>query len=350
MAESSSQKTEQPTPKKRKDARKEGLAARSSELPQAVALVATALMLPMVVPRFMEQLSRSWAVAISPEVPRDPDLAVALLGTMLWESVRAFVPLVAISVMASMAAQLFLVGDRPNPYKLKPQWKNLNPVKGLKRLFSLQILWDFGRTVAKLLILGVVGLTLYGRLESSILGGGRPLADTLAGLALSTRDLFIRMAAAAILIGVADAAFNKQRFLKQIRMSKQEVKEEMKQQEVSPTVKGEIRRRQMAMSRNRMIAAVSEADVVVTNPTHLALAIGYDPDDGAPRLLAKGAGILAEKVRSEARKHGVPIREDKALARAMYRTVEVGDLLPAQFYAAVAAILASVYRARRRTA
>ena len=99
-----------------------------------------------------------------------------------------------------------------------------------------------------------------------------------------------------------------------------------------------------------MIAEVPKATVVVTNPTHLALAIGYDPDDGAPRLLAKGAGIIAEKVRAEARKHGVPIREDKALARAMYRTVEVGDLLPAQFYAAVAAILASIYRARRRTA
>ncbi|MEM7285175.1 MAG: EscU/YscU/HrcU family type III secretion system export apparatus switch protein [Actinomycetota bacterium] len=350
MAEPAGQKTEKPTPKKRREARKKGLAARSSELPQAVALVVTAIMLPFVLPGFFTRIAESWRTAISAEVPRDPEVAVSLLGVLAADALRTFLPLVAMSVGASLLAQFVLVGDRPNPYKLKPQWKNLNPVSGIKRFFSLQILWDFLRTLTKLLILAIVGWTLWSRLEAEILGGGRSTADTLLGLSTSMRDLFIRMAAAAILVGVADAAFNKQRFLKQIKMTKQEVKDEMKQQETSPEVRGEIRRRQMALSRNRMIAAVAEADVVVTNPTHLAIALGYDPDDGAPRVLAKGQGLIADRIREEARKHSVPIREDKPLARAMFRGVEVGDLLPAEFYAAVAAILASIYRARRRTA
>ena len=346
----SGQKTEKPTPKKRRESRKKGLAARSSELPQAVALVVTAVMLPMVLPGFFTRVAESWRTTISADVPRDPEVAVGLLGSLTSDALRTFLPLVAASVGASLVAQFVVVGDRPNPHKLKPQWKNLNPVQGLKKFVSLQILWDFLRTLSKLIILALVAWTLWSRLETEILGGGRSTADTLLGLSTSMRDLFIRMAAAAILVGVADAVFNKQRFLKQIRMTKQEVKDEMKQQETSPEVRGEIRRRQMAMSRNRMIAAVSEAEVVVTNPTHLAIALGYDPEEGAPKVLAKGRGLIADKIREEARKHSVPIREDKPLARAMFKSVEVGDYLPAEFYAAVAAILASIYRARRRSA
>lgn len=350
MAEPAGQKTEKPTPKKRRDSRKKGLAARSSELPQAVALVVVAVMLPAVLPGFFARIAESWRTTISADVPQDPEVAVALLGSLTSDALRTFLPLVAAAVGASLVAQFVVVGDRPNPHKLKPQWKNLNPVSGIKRFFSPQILWDFARTLAKLIILALVGFTLWSRLEAEVLGGGRSTADTLVGLSTSMRDLFVRMAAAAILVGVADAVFNKQRFLKQIRMTKQEVREEMKQQETSPEVRAEIRRRQMAMSRNRMIAVVSKAEVVITNPTHLAIALGYDPDDGAPRVLAKGRGLIADKIREEARKHSVPIREDKPLARTMFKSVEVGDLLPAEFYAAVATILASIYRARRRTA
>ena len=348
MAESAAQKTEKPTPKRLRESRKKGMAARSSELPQAVSLVVTAVMLPLVLPGFFARLAESWRTAISAEVPRDPDVAVTLFGSLVSDALRAFIPLVAVAVGASVAAQLFLVGARPNPYKLKPQWKTLNPIQGLKRFVSLQILWDLARTLAKLITLALVAFTLFGQLEATILGGGRPAADTLVGLSRSMRDLFIRMAAAAVLVGVADAVFNKQRFLKGIRMSKQEVKEEQKQQETSPEVRGEIRRRQLMMTRNRMIASVGEADVVITNPTHLAIALGYDPDDGAPRVLAKGSGLIADRIREEARKHGVPIREDKPLARAMFRAVEVGDMLPVEFYAAVATILASIYRAKKR--
>ena len=130
-------------------------------------------------------------------------------------------------------------------------------------------------------------------------------------------------------------------------MTKQEVREEQKQQESSPLVRAEIRRRQQALSRNRMIHAVATADVVITNPTHLAVVLAYDADDPAPRVVAKGAGTIVDRIRAEARLHGVPIREDKPVARTLFKSVEVGDLVPVELYAAIAEILAAIYRARR---
>lgn len=341
-------KTEKPTPKKRLDARKKGMAARSSELPQAVSLVVAAVMLPAVMPGLIERMAEAWQTAVSPDVVTDKNVPLGLFSSLLWMAMRVFVPMVALTAGASVVAQLALSGGRPNPHKLKPQWSNLNPVKGLRRMLSVQVLWDLGRTVAKLALLVAMTWGLWDQVVNGVLGGTRPLPETLSGIGDSMRDVVIRAALAAILVGVADAVFNKRRFTNQIRMTKQEVKEEAKQSEGSPIVKGEIRRRQQMLSRNRMIAAVAKADVVVTNPTHLAIALRYDPADGAPRVVAKGAGRVAERIREEARKHGVPIRENKPLARAMFRAVDVDQLVPTEFFAAVAAVLAAVYRAKAR--
>ncbi len=348
MAQTGANRTEKPTAKKRRDARRKGMAARSSELPQAVSLVVAALVLPVLLPPLVQRMAEIWQAAVSPDAVLDPATPTATLGRLLWEAVQVFVPLVVLTAGASVAAQLALTGGRPNPHKLKPQWSNLNPVKGLKRLLSVQVLWDLGRTIAKLVLLAAVTWGLYAQTVERVLGGGRVLSSSLDGIGTTMRDLLVRAAAAAVVIGVADALFNKARFSRQLRMTKQEVKEELKQQEASPFVKAEIRRRQALLSRNRMIAAVSGADVVVTNPTHLAVALGYEETDGAPRVLAKGAGVVAERIRDEARRHGVPIREEKLLARTMFRTVEVGELIPVELFAAVAAVLAAVYRARRR--
>ncbi len=346
----SGEKTEQPTSKKREDARKKGQVARSSELPQAISLVVAAILLPTLLPGLITRMGGIWQTAMSPEAIIDPNVSVTIFGQLFWEAARVFIPMAGLTAASSVLAQLALSGGRPNIHKLKPKFSNLNPINGLKRLFSIQILWDFGRTLAKLVLLIVMSWGIYAQVTNDVLGGARPLGESLAGIGTTMRDLFVRIAAAAILVGVLDAAFNKRRITKELRMTKQEVKDEMKQQETSPMVRQEIRRRQALMSRNRMIATVSDADVVITNPTHLAIALAYDPEDGAPRVVAKGVGRIADKIREEARKHGVPIREDKPLARAMFRSVEVGDLLPAEFYAAIAAILASVFRARRRTA
>lgn len=343
----SGEKTEKPTPKKRLDARKKGMAARSSELPQAVSLVAAAIMLPMLMPGLLARMAEIWRTAISPQTITDPNVSTAILSQLSFEALKVFVPMTAATTLASLAAQLALNGGRPNPHKLKPQWKNLNPIAGLKRLVSVQVLWDFGRTLAKLGLLVALTWGLYGSVRDEVLGGSRVLSSSLAGIGSTVRALIIRAAIAALLVGLADAAFNKRRFTKQIRMTKQEVKEDAKQAESSPQVKAEIRRRQAALSRNRMITSVAQADVVITNPTRLAIALSYDAADGAPRVLAKGAGVVAKRIRQEATKHGVPIRESKPLVRAMFRSVEVDQLIPAEFFAAVATVLAAVYRARQ---
>ncbi len=348
MAAEGGDKTEEPTEKKRRDSRKKGMAARSSELPQAVSLIAAAVMLPTLMPPLFRRMAEVWRTAVSPDAVKDPEAVVATFGVMTSSAMRVFLPLVLATTVASVVAQLALTGGKPNPYKLKPQWSNLNPAKGLKRMVSLQVLWDFGRTVAKLGLLVALTYGLYDQVVSDVLGGSRTLSNSLQGIAGLMADLLIRASIAAFVVGMADAIFNKRRYTKQIRMSKQEVREERKQQEVSSEVRGEIRRRQMALSRNRMISAVAKADVIITNPTHLAIALAYNPDEGAPKVLAKGSGFIADRIREEARTHSIPIRENKPLARAMYRVVEVDDIIPAEFFAAVAAVLATVYAARKR--
>jgi len=343
----SGDKTEQPTAKKKRESRKKGMAPRSSELPQAVSLVVAAVLIPNVMPGLFVRMGEIWRTSISPESIIDPNVSMSVFGSLLMEAIKVFIPMVGFTAFASVAAQFALTGGRPNPYKLKPQWASLNPWKGIKRLVSLQVLWDLGRTLTKLLLLIALTWGLFTEAQDKVVGGSRSLSDSLGGMGTLLQSLIIRAALAAVLVGVADAIFNKKRFLKQIRMTKQEVRDENKQQEVAPEVKGEIRRRQLALSRNRMISNVANADVVITNPTHIAIALAYEPDEGAPRVLAKGAGRVAERIREEALKHGVPIRENKPLARAMFRSIEVDQLIPVEFFAAVAAVLAAVFRARK---
>jgi flagellar biosynthetic protein FlhB len=348
MAAESAEKSEKPTPKKRDQARRKGQAARSSELPQAVSLVASAIALPVLLPRFIDRSAGIWQAAFDPASITDPNTATGIFGTLAWEALRVFLPLVVIATLTSTVAQLALVGGRPNPHKLKPQWKNLDPVQGFKRLFSVQALWDLGRTSAKIVLMGLVTWTLYRSVSTTVLDSSLSLSETLATVATAMRDLVVRAAVLALLIGIADAVFNRRRFMKQLRMTKRELTEEQKTQQVNPFVKSEMRRRQAALSRSRMMAAVAGADVVITNPTRLAIALKYEPGDQAPVVVAKGAGHVAKRIREQARLNAVPIRENKPLARAMYRAIDVGDTVPAEFFAAVAAVLAAVYRARRR--
>lgn len=349
MKDPGQDKTEKPTPKKRKDARKKGTAARSSELPQAISLVAAAILLPRLLSRAFVRMGEIFTASISPEGITDPAVATTMFAQMSWEALRVFIPLVALTTVTSLTAQVALTGQRPNIYKLKPQWGNVNPIKGLKRFVSLQLVWDLLKTVTKLGLLVVLTWSLYPTIQERVLGGDRPLGNVLGGLGQTIRDLIIRASIAAVLVGVLDAAFNKYRFTKTLRMTKQEVKDEHKGQEANPLIKEEVRKRMLSMSRNRMIASVANADVVITNPTHLAIALRYEPDDGAPRVLAKGAGKVADNIREEALKHGVPIHEDKVLTRGMFRLVAVDDLVPTEFFAAIAVVLAGVYRARKRT-
>jgi flagellar biosynthesis protein FlhB len=347
VAASGADKTEKPTAKKRQDARRKGQGARSSELPQSISLIVSAIMLPAAMPDLMRRLADVWSATFAPDAVRDADTVAGTFGVLTWEATRALLPLVVVVTATSIIAQLALIGERPNPHKLKPQWQGLNPKNGLMRIVGPQAYFELAKTLGKLGLVALVAWSLWDEALENLLLGPTPMAESLPALMSVLENLFVRIAVIGILIGVIDAVWNKYRHDKSLRMTKQEVREEQKQQESSPLVKGEIRRRQQALSRNRMIHAVATADVVITNPTHLAVALSYSADDPAPRVVAKGAGVIADRIRAEARLHGVPIREDKPVARTLFKNVEIGDLVPVELYAAIAEILAAIYRARR---
>jgi len=348
VADTGADKSEKATPKKRADARKKGQAARSSELPQSIALIASAVMLPAAIPDLVERLGDTWAATFAPDAVRDADTVVGTLGVLTQQTILTLLPMTVVVMATSVIAQLALVGGKPNPHKLKPQWQGLNPKNGLKRIFGTQALFELGKEAGKLTLLVVVAWTLWDEALSNLLIGPTPMDQSLPALLRVLDDLFVRVAVLGLFFGIADALWNRYRHDKSLKMTVQEVREEHKQQESSPLVKAEIRRRQHALSRNRMIHSVASADVVITNPTHLAVALAYDATDHAPRVVAKGAGVVAARIREEARLHGVPIREDKPVARTLYKNVAIGDIVPVELYAAIAEILAAVFRARRR--
>ncbi|MCB0995396.1 MAG: EscU/YscU/HrcU family type III secretion system export apparatus switch protein [Acidimicrobiales bacterium] len=343
----SSDKTEKPTGRRKKDARKKGQVARSTELPQAVSLVVGGLLLPFVVPTFLDRMAESWTSAISADTIAEPGVGLGLMGSMVVDALVLFVPMIAAIAASSVISQFVLAG-KPNRHNLKPQWSKISPKNGFGRIFNGRQLWELGRSLAKLSVLVLVTYGIWQTGVDEMMSGPAPVGANLERVGNAVRELFIRVAALGVIIGVADAVYSKRKFIKDLKMTKQEVKEEAKQQEGSPVVKREVRKRQVLMSRNRMIAEVSGAEVVITNPTHIAVALSYSSTDPAPRVVAKGAGRVAERIRAEAREHGVPIREDKPLARTMFRKVKLGDTIPVELYGAVAAILAAVYKARQR--
>ena len=343
-------KTEKATPRRRREARKKGESARSVELPQAVSMGVFVVMLPLVIERLTVVLMDTWNRSLALASTADVESALDTLGAGLVASGVAFAPVLLLVVVASAAAQAAVVGDRPNLARLKPQWKTLNPASGIKRLFSKQSLWELTRTSLKLGAVAVVVLLGWEAAAAAFVAGPRPIGAVISVIGAETARLIGRLALLAALVGIVDAVVARRRFDKNLRMSKQELKEENRQSEGDPIIKGEMRRRMTRMSRLRMMAEVARADVVVTNPTHIAVALRYSDGDAAPVVVAKGAGFVAQRIREEAEKHGVPIRRNVPLARALHASVEIGRQIPVELYRAVAEVLALVYRTRGRRA
>jgi flagellar biosynthetic protein FlhB len=341
-------RTEPATPKRRREARRKGQVARSAELAQGLGLVIAVVLLPVVLPKLAAVLRADWAQAAELASHGEPGSAVGLLGRFTADAVAALLPLFAALAVVGVAAGVAMVGATPNLHQLKPKWSHLNPRQGVKRIVSKQAAWELMKTTTKLAALAAVSYTAWRAGFRSLTAGPLSFRGFTRVMGESVAGLLLRVAVLAALIGAVDAVVAKRRHMKQLRMTKQEVKEEHKQSEGNPVVKGEIRKRQMKLSRSRMIAAVAKADVVLTNPTHLAIALTYAPGAAAPIVVAKGAGSIAERIRAEARRHGVPVQENKPLARALFRAVEVGDAIPVALYRAVAEVLAIVFRAKRR--
>jgi flagellar biosynthetic protein FlhB len=345
------EKTEQPTAERLRKAREEGRIPSSQELPSAlvlgVLLLALALMASAIWNWMAGQVTDGLAVAGLADFNTD-----TCWGVLHSKGKAAFFILIPFMlVIASCAVISGLVTGgwcfAPKAVALKPE--RMHPVNGLKSLFSARSLVKLVVAVAKLaVVLTILFFYLRSRIDQCL---GLTWASPFESFSVILGMLFgaaIRIAVAMVAIGLIDVLYQRWQYRRELRMTRQEVKEERREHELSPEVRGRIRSVQLEMARRRMLQEVPKADVVVTNPTHVAVALAYDADAmPAPTVLAKGADLLSDQIKEIARNHDVPIVERPELARTLYSTCDVGDTVPEPLYVAVAEILAMIYRLRK---
>jgi flagellar biosynthetic protein FlhB len=260
-------------------------------------------------------------------------------------------PLAGVVLIAGVIASVLQVKWKPSAQAIKPQPQKLNPISGAKNLFGKRALFEAAKSLAKLAVVGgVVYVAFVPNLDELAALVGLPPALLVAELGKQTLSIAFKAAAAYLVIAAADYAYQKYETEKSLKMTKEEVKQEYKNMEMSAEVRSARKRIQMEQARARMMADVPEADVVVTNPTHYAVALRYESDKPAPVVVAKGKDLIAFKIRASAEKAGVPIVPDPPLARSLHASVDVGHMIPEELYQAVAQLLAFVYRmaGRRR--
>ena len=353
MAEGAADRTERATPKRRSEARRQGQVVLSPEVSPVVVLL-TALALasfgaPLLLARSRVMVG-GWLAAVGPAGAGNDvlDAVMPLLARSGTGMAGVLLPFfVAVAVVGGITVGL-QVGWSPNPELLFPDVNRLSPGNGIRRIFSSG---GAVNLVKSLLKIGVVFLVAYRVLKAmgpgTIAATGMSPAEILAFTGGGLRRLFLVMALALGVLGAADYLFQRWRYEQSLRMSRHEVKEEAKESEGNPEVKGRFRRAHREIAKRRMLSEVKRADVILTNPIHVAVALRYRADEmGAPRVLAKGAGEIAQKIKEAARAAGVPIVERRALARALFRSVDIGGEIPQTLYRAVAEILAYIYSLR----
>lgn len=338
-------KTEKPTPKRRREARRKGQVARSPDVAGWMVVLAATLLVPVLFRATGTRVTALWGEATQVMTNPTPAGALRVLQSGLGDVVALVLPLVggfAVVAVASNVAQTGLVFA---PQAAAPKFDHLNPISGIKRLVSVNSLWMLVKQVLKLACLVLVAGSILRKLGTTLVGSQPVDMAPLVSYAGSTILGMVRdVAAVGLVLGVADYAVQRHRTNKSLKMTKHEVKEENRQSEGDPTVKREVRKKQYRLSRTRMMAAVAGADVIVVNPTHFAVALSYDPAGGrAPRVVAKGTDDLAWRIRQKGTEHGVPIVEDPPLARAIYSACDVDAEIPHELYVAVARLLAFVF-------
>ena len=347
-------KTEEATPKRREDARGEGQVAHSMELASGAVLAASlgALLLAggWMRTQLMAYMGQRLTVpsALSLDLDNVPDL-LREGGSV---AVLVLAPLLLAVAAAALLTHLGQVGALFSSKAIEPNWGRLNPIKGLGNLFSLRSLTELIKSLLKVALVGLaVWLVLRREVPAlRMLVFAQP-ADLLPALVTAIVRMVAWVLGMLLVLALADLGYQRWDLARRLRMSVQEVREETKQTEGDPLLKRRQRGIQLETAYNRMIRDLPRADVVVTNPTHLAVALRYDSASmRAPRVLAKGRRLVAERIRLVAREHGIPVVEDQPLARALFKSCDVGDEIPGEFYRAVAELLAFVYRLRRRSA
>jgi flagellar biosynthesis protein FlhB len=347
-----SQKTEDPTQKRLQDARDKGQVPMSREVGSWATMSAILFVIVAFAPGMARDLTASLSGFLGSmhAVPMD----AGNVGRVLMEAALLMVgelalPLAALAAVG-VAATLFQTGGLISVETMKPDPGKLSPLKGLSRMFSAKGLVEFAKNLVKLFVVGaVIAWVLWPMMGTIEHFAGLDMARVLA----EARELTVRMLVAVIivltLLAGADLIYQRHAFRKQLMMSRQDLKDEFKQQEGDPTVKARLRQLRMEKARRRMMANVPKSDVVITNPTHFAVALKYDPDTmQAPVVMAKGADLVAQRIRELARENDVPIVENPPLARALYASAEIDEEIPAEHYRAMAEVISYVFKLRNR--
>jgi flagellar biosynthetic protein FlhB len=352
-----SDKTEKATPKRRKEARQKGQVAKSSDFNGAIVLVAGTVavvaMGPAVVSGTGNFMHSAFAQIANPNAALTAAGLNGIFQLVLTTMLGTVAPIAAVCAATALLSNVAQIGFRPSIAALKPDVKRINPAAGFKNLFGPRLLFETGKNLAKVGSVGAVAaMALIPQLTN--LGASVGTTPSALGQLMKAGALGIveRAAIAYLVIGVIDLVYQRRRHNKALKMTKQEVKDEFKHHSLPPEVRSAQRRRQRQMARARMMAAVPEADVVVTNPTHYAVALSYSGDHPAPVVVAKGQDNVAFQIRRLAEENGVPVVPDPPTARALHASVEINQMIPEELFAAVAQVLAHVYRlaARRKVA
>ncbi|WP_048602484.1 flagellar biosynthesis protein FlhB [Rubeoparvulum massiliense] len=343
------EKTEKATPQKRKESRKKGQVAKSAEIPSALIMLFVFLFLLMLGSWFGGILLNVFHLSL--DQLDDWDLSQKNLQVLMernvWETAKVLLPIMGIALVAGLFGNYIQIGFLFTTEPLKVKLNRINPIEGAKRIFSKRALVELLKTLLKITMVGsVVALILWNERDSIFTLPYMPLWNVLGFVATLSVKLGIYVALLLLVLSIFDYAYQRYEYEKNLRMSKQDIKDEYKKTEGDPLVKSRIKERQRQMAMQRMMQEVPKADVIITNPTHFAVALQYQEEFGAPKVIAKGQDYIALKIKTIAKEHEIMVIENKPLARALYFRVELGEFIPEDLFQAVAEVLAYVYRVK----
>lgn len=346
------EKTEKPTAKKRQKAREEGQVAKSNEISTGVGLLigfsALGLFSTYMLEKFKDVFYNAFALFqyTSQEDLENGRFAGRIISDGFGSVIQIILPIMVICFGTGLLVAFLQVGWKPTTKPLKPNFGKLNPLKGFQRIFSLKSIVEL---IKSLLKLGIITFIIYSVVQEELPGIMKFFDLTLQEIAMYLIKIAVRIGTKVgmfyMVVAALDYAYQKFQHEKNLKMTKQEIKEEYKMAEGNPEIKRQIKQKMREVSMRRMMQDLPKADVVITNPTHFAVAISYDAESGAaPVVLGKGADLIAQRIKEVARENTIEIVENKPLARTLYYTVEIGDEIPPELYQAVAEVLAFVYR------
>ena len=343
-----SQKTEEPTPKKLEESRKKGQVALSREINNWVMLFTGTIVVLAIGPHSLSALKDHMTsyIAKAHIMPSVPGGFGFVLGDSFWAVMGILALPLIILLIAAFLGPFLQIGPLFAPQVIKPDISKISPMQGFKRLFSLRSIMEFVKGILKIGIIGAIGtillLPFYGSVDHMV---GLPVPTMLDEMESLILRLMTGILVVLLVVAVIDLVYQRYEHYKKMRMTKQELKDEYKQTEGDPHVRAKLRQLRQEKASARMMQAVPEADVVITNPTHYSLALKYDPDEmDAPVLVAKGVDELAMRIREVAKENDVPLYENKPLARVLFDTVEVDQMIPEEHYKAVAEVISYVFK------